>query len=284
MTSRTPKASARLVRSFRKLSNIPGWQRLAEALVGTQTDAAFLVENDGIKFEGRLDSFIDRRVYLFGGYEEQNIKAFLDFVPHERRNIALDVGANIGTHALRFAQYFSRVHAFEPNPDVFRQLQSNAELNQLPLTNHPIGLADSNALLDFHLTEHPNAGLGTFSKDEQYDVPIQVIGKARVVRADDYLTDSLMGRVDAVKIDIQGFEPAALRGMREILRDNRPFIWLEVGASTLSQLGSRELLGELIPFPFTLLQFETNRPFRSARLVVTNDDALSARDYVVAPL
>ena len=284
MASHPPKASARAVRSLRKLSNIPGWQRLAEALAGTESDATFLVENSGIKFEGRLDSFIDRRVYLFGGYEEQNIKAFLDLIPAERRNIALDVGANVGTHALRFAQHFNQVHAFEPNPEVFRQLQRNAHLNRFPLAIHPVGLADCDALLDFHLTEHPNSGLGTFLKDEQYDVPLRVMGKARVVRADDYLESCSIGRIDAVKIDTQGFEPAALRGMRNILRDHRPFVWLEVGISTMNQLGSRELLGDLVPYPFELLQFEVTGLVRATQLVVTHDHDLGTRDYVVAPL
>jgi FkbM family methyltransferase len=196
---------ARLARALRALEIVPGWGRLAARLVPPDPGLEFLVRNGELVFAGNLQSHLDRQLYLFGGYEEPLIRAFVALIPETRRNAILDVGANIGTHAMRFAQVFRQVLAFEPNPAVVRQLKQHLELNALGnVTVHEVGLADRDATLDFHLINRPNSGLGTFSTTQQYDCELMVVGQARVVRADDYLTPLLSGPVDAVKIDVRG--------------------------------------------------------------------------------
>jgi hypothetical protein len=43
--------------------------------------------------------------------------------------------------------------------------------------------------------------------------------------------------VDLIKMDIEGFEPYALRGMRELLERNRPVLFLEFAPVNLEQFG-----------------------------------------------
>lgn len=78
--------------------------------------------------------FIGNEIMHQGWYEERYIRFLERYVfpcidPH---SIALDIGANIGNHSNRFANYFSQVHAFEPNQRVFYLLEANAMLTPPP--------------------------------------------------------------------------------------------------------------------------------------------------------
>ncbi len=102
---------ARIVRALRAFSNIRGWERLSALLVPKAAAGPFRVRNQSGLFAGELSSFIDRSMYLRGGYEENHIRAFLSRVPAERRGLVLDVGANVGTHSLGFSRHLKAVHA-----------------------------------------------------------------------------------------------------------------------------------------------------------------------------
>jgi FkbM family methyltransferase len=280
-----PTFGARAARSLRGLNRLAGWRRLVTRLVGHASDMQFRVRNKGAWFEGNMSSFIDRQVYLFGGYEDGDIDAFLRLVPKERRDTLLDIGSNIGTHALRFSGAFREIHCFEPNPTEFGSLERNVALN--PKANillHRLGLADREAVLDFYLTQRDNSGMGTFSTTDQYDVPLMKMDSARVVKADSYIFPKISGKVDAIKIDTQGFEPEVLRGMPRLLRQHRPIIWFELGAATEKQLGTRSTLKQLIPYAFCLFRFEHRRGLlHSTKLVPLQAESLLPGDYVVVP-
>lgn len=282
-----PSLGARFVRALGFLTRMRGWRRIAQLIAPPDASHDFVICNDGLWYAGTLGSFIEREVYLFGGYESAAIGAFLDLIPAARRRTMLDVGANIGTHALLFAREFATVHAFEPNPAVFADLQRNAALNGAAnLHLHNLGLADRAALLDFHAVPMANAGLGTFSPIEQYDMKLEVIGQARVERGDDYLRDLVAGGVDAVKIDVQGFEPEVLRGLRTILAECRPYIWFEVGEATRRSLGSLDALRAILPFDFRLMRFIERRRglIRRTELIPVSAFPIGTGDYVAIPL
>ena len=137
---------ARVARSLRALAGLKGWQRLVNWLVPVQCAGHFRVENDRRLFEGDLKSFVDRNVYLFGGYEKERIERFLSWVPSARRRTVLDIGANAGTHSLVFAGVFAEVHAFEPNPSLWSQFERNMALNRIVnVTLHRMGLGNEDS-------------------------------------------------------------------------------------------------------------------------------------------
>ena len=107
-----------------------------------------MVDNGGTYFAGDLGVVIDREVYLFGGDERESIDLFLACVRTHRRGVILDVGCNAGTHSLRFAKAFARVHAFDPNPALWEQFKANAALNGADnITLHPLGVGAAEARL-----------------------------------------------------------------------------------------------------------------------------------------
>lgn len=124
----SPSAIARTLRQLRGLCQVPGWRRLVKLLAPPQP-RFFLVSNRGVVFAGSLDSYIDREIYFYGGYESRLISDFVAMIPLDRRRVCLDVGGNVGNHALQFAKSFQTVFTFEPNPAVLPALRHNVSLN-----------------------------------------------------------------------------------------------------------------------------------------------------------
>jgi len=227
-------------------------------------------------------------MYLFGEYERGSIRDFISKIRGDRRGTVLDVGANVGTHSLAFARHFRQVHAFEPNPNLWEHFERNIALNNLRnLQLHKVGLGDGNAELPFYLTDRKNYGLGTFSRIEQYDLPLKEVGRLTVVSGDGYIKSAHIGPIDAIKIDVQGFELEVVRGLADVLEKDRPFVWLEVSADTIATVQSTESLRELFPFQSDLFRFEQHRIggiFHSMRLRPASPGRLDPGDYLIAPL
>jgi FkbM family methyltransferase len=281
-----PLLRARVARALRPLRRFRGWMRVINSVVPESASGEFLVINDGMAFAGNLGSFLDRNVYLFGDHEGREIELFLSLVPPERRGIILDVGANAGTHSLQFARAFEHVHSFEPNPALWPQFERNIALNQLSnVTLHRVGLADRDSQLPFYMIEKPNLGLGTFSNVEQYDMPLIEVGSASAVRGSDYLATHGIGPVHAIKIDVQGFEVEAIRGLIPVLQRDRPYLWFELGSGTRQVLNSRTALERLIPFRHKAWLIDPRRTLLMRRVALAPAPSdLPEGDYILAPV
>jgi FkbM family methyltransferase len=282
-----PFLGARLVRALRALRRVRGWERFSAVLVPWDRAAAFVVQNRSGLFAGDLSSWIDRQMYLVGAYEEDAIRQFISILPSDRRGTVLDVGANVGTHSLAFARHFKKVHAFEPNPQLWQNFQRNLSLNRLTNVQlHKLGLGDAEAELPFYMTSKANYGLGTFAQAEQYDVPLKEIGKLKVVVGDEYLKAAQIGAVDAIKIDVQGFEVEVVRGLARVLETNRPFVWLEVGPDTVTKFESSRSLSGLVSYPCRInrLEHRIRGLFHSTQWVPMSDGWIGPSDYMIVPI
>jgi FkbM family methyltransferase len=145
-----------------------------------------------------------------------------------KAGLAMDIGANIGNHSLWFSSRFSRVLAFEPNPICTRLLEASAMFNgaeNIKILTY--GLSDSNAELVFRLNLAGNLGQSGVTDSlvfrESRSFPVQV----RV--ADEAVTDEMLGGlpVRLVKIDVEGHELPALKGMTGLLAKHRPIVLFE---------------------------------------------------------
>lgn len=276
---------ARLVRAMRGLRAVRGWTRAADALAPRTTRGRFTVAHRGLYFTGDLGVMIDRDVYLNGWYEDDSIDLFLSCAPSNRRGVILDVGCNAGTHSLRFSQVFETVHAFDPNPRLWDQFETNVALNQRSnVVLHHVGLGRAEADAPFYAVDGDNDGLGTFSDSPQYDRPLRRIGTARIVNGADYLAQWGVGRVDAIKIDVQGLEAEVLDGLRSVLARDRPLVWVEAGGGATGAIHTSDQLRAHFPYPITITHL---RGFRGAlthgRRLEAAAGALRPGDYLAAP-
>ena len=272
---------------MRALRRVRGWERLTALIIPREASGRFAVHNPTGYFAGDLSSFIDRRMYLFGENESELIRAFLSFVPSGRRDVILDIGANVGTHSLAFASAFAKVHAFEPNSALWENFETNMRINRLSgVQLHKVGLADRDGEFPFYAIAKQNFGLGTLSDVEQYDLPLRLAGTVNVVHASRYLDAAGIGHVDAVKIDVQGFEPEVIRGLRAVLERDQPVVWFEVGTATRTKFGSADAAKAAFPFAGELFRFEIRRGAlcTTARLAPAPLGDLTTGDYIIAPI
>jgi FkbM family methyltransferase len=140
---------------------------------------------------------------------------------------AVDVGANIGQMTSLLAHAVGPdgvVLAFEPHPDVFSRLASNAEGWRLPsspqhIQLHQMGLSDTAgvATLTTDVFEI-NQGSPTL-EPPPLDRPATDVRSVRVERLDDMLDADT--RVGVMKIDVEGHELQALRGANAVLSSGR---------------------------------------------------------------
>ena len=133
--------------------------------------------------------------------------------------VVLDVGANIGYFTLLFAQQVGphgHVYALEPEPRNFELLQRNIALNGFSnVTAMRRAAWHEPSTLMLYLNEE-NRGDHRAYPSEESRIGVSIDAGP----LDDLLAD-LPRPIDVVKIDIQGAEYNAVRGMRELLTRNR---------------------------------------------------------------
>jgi FkbM family methyltransferase len=165
---------------------------------------------------------IGRKIMIDGVFEKRELLALERLLcarPAPRRT-CLDVGANIGNHALFLAGLFEEVLAFEPNRRTFRLLELNAELRP-NVRVFQLGLSDRAAELPARM-DALNVGGARIVAAGEADTTF------RVVRLDDFLADRPGVHVDFVKMDVEGHEAQALAGAEETLSRHRPMLALEM--------------------------------------------------------
>lgn len=153
-------------------------------------------------------------------YEPDELQIIKKYLPENAR--FCDIGANIGNHSLYVLKYLGAAEAilFEPNPTAIAVLQSNMALN---------GVLDR--------CDMSHLGFGLSDKDQggfSVDAPDRNLGGARLVEGDGDLRvrtgDAMLKDrpVDFIKIDVEGMEIGVLKGLSEVVRTNRPVIFIEV--------------------------------------------------------
>lgn len=208
----------------------------------------------GLRFNLHPGEYIDGDIYVEGIYE-------LYYLRHIARNYGggtlLDVGANIGNHALYLADAFDAVHCFEPDPAIADRLAANAALNAIPLHIHRVGLGAVDAELPFYPTEEGNLGTGSFAPrfgDAVTTLPVR--------NGDTYLAAAAIRDVSFIKIDVEGFELQVIEGLRHTIERDLPTIVLEFDG----ELNDFAVLQGLLPgYHFLELTSDGAAPFTPER-------------------
>jgi FkbM family methyltransferase len=136
-------------------------------------------------------------------------------------NQAIDVGANVGLHSVRFSQKFKEVISFEPTTFNFRCLQNNClSFNNIRLENCGLGAGDETAIISI---PKDNDNCGAFSIVDFKDHPTELIQESIVIKT----LDSFNLAPNLIKIDTQGYEMNVLRGAVKTILRYKPVFLIE---------------------------------------------------------
>ncbi len=203
-------------------------------------DGTVLAElTNGIKLIGRRSQATTRAMMYVNPSKLRSIGQFREFVEFwgllgelyvdryynqayalRAGDIVLDVGAHIGAYTVQAAVAVGpqgRVVAVEPNADNLKCLRENVRLNALQnVTIIPKGVWNTHGTLTLHSDLFSGSHSvfqdveGAVATGTSEDIPVDTV--------DHLLTNvSLLGKVNFIKMDIEGAEIEALAGMSETL-------------------------------------------------------------------
>jgi FkbM family methyltransferase len=152
-------------------------------------------------------------------YQQPTIDKALSHV--KNFHCAIDVGANVGLHTVRFAQKFKNVYSFEPVKSNFNCLQKNTKSLQNVIC-YKNGVGEIKQSLDIKIPpDANNCGAYSFVDFEEFDNTISESVEVVTI-------DSFNLHPDLIKIDTQGFEKQVLLGALNTLKNSNPVIITEV--------------------------------------------------------
>jgi len=185
---------------------------------------------DGVVFELDLRQALHRAVYL-NLFSLELRRAVLPLLRPD--DLFVDVGANFGFWALPAARRGCRVIAVEPVPGTRALLAANAAANELAARVEIVAqaLSDSDELLTIAVpggesgqaSAHPDRGVDAAT----FSVPATTL-------------DALLGdrSVRFLKIDVEGHEPAVLRGAGRALAGGQiEYVLIELAGAVMSRSG-----------------------------------------------
>ena len=170
-------------------------------------------------------------IFFFGEYERPLSKAVSAII--EPGDVCLDVGANFGWYTTLLSTIVGsggQVHAFEPVPPTFAELQKNVgmlgDASNVTLNNLALGDASKEVSIGFLQSE--GSGFASIATSRSDSMRFE----CRMVSISEYVADHLDGReVTFLKADIEGSEMMMFLGAERLFQQKRlPILLVEMAA------------------------------------------------------
>jgi len=199
-----------------------------------------IITRKGITYQVDLSEGIELSLFLFGGFQSYIIEN--SFISLARDAVVLDIGANVGSMALQFAQKVPNgcVYAYEATGYAFRKFLKNLELN--PVLSKRIvpinkivsdGSGDGRDMLTFASWKVD----GRAARMHSLHGGTLMEAVSETVSIDEFCLSKRIDRVDLLKIDTDGHEFTILKGARETIKRYKPGIIFEIGGYVMNEHG-----------------------------------------------
>lgn len=175
--------------------------------------------------------YIGRKVFRKGHFERPAVRRLRGLLEAEGIDLSgrvlLELGGNIGTQTIYWAreQLFSRIVTVEADPRNIRTLRRNLLQNDLEdlVTLVPVAAGEAEGRITFF--QNPDnhgksSALQSSSRDRQIEVPVRPVSS--ILRDLDIPPEA----IGLVWMDIEGYEPVAIRSMIPLLALGVP-VYLE---------------------------------------------------------
>lgn len=186
---------------------------------------------NGAVFLLNYRNVVDRQIAFYGDFEADQRRYLFSHIGDSGCDLFLDVGANMGLYSILAARgsLAGRIVAFEPDERARVQMAANLLMNGLLSKVEIVAKAVSKETGSIEFLLSPNTVTGQ-SKVGGGAGAIQI----ETVHLDDFL-DAVGLRV-FIKMDIEGHELEAIKGMERILTANKVFLQVECFAANTPSL------------------------------------------------
>lgn len=248
---------------------------LAAAFLDQSSPQLAEVNLESLDFKSIKNDAITNMILKERSYESHIVE--IAKILLSKNDNAIDLGSNIGVHAIRFASIVpgGTVYAFEPNGILFNLLQYNVSLNQIRNVNsYKFAVSNKESIEKIAISSfsgsNTNTGSMALTKSE--------LGEMVIALPLDKLE---FPKITLIKMDIQGSEELALDGMKQLINRDRPFFLFEVEELHLlkQNSSSEKLIQKFFDLKYSLLRIETNYP--CDHIAIPNECFSKISKYIV---
>ena len=160
-------------------------------------------------------------------YERRLLDAIKEFLQLKEISLAdktvLDIGSNVGNHAIYFSKFSKKIICFEPEELNFKILKINTSFNKNKFECKNFGLSDENKEFLLYLNTF-NSGNNSINEVKIKGDEVLAPQKIKVYRLDDL---ELTEEIGLIKIDVEGLETNVIKGGIKTILKNKPVILFE---------------------------------------------------------
>ncbi len=178
------------------------------------------------------NDWIDNRILICRPFEREQLKFARECFANEGLTVFFDAGANIGLYSVVLGTTIPKltsIHAFEPVPQTHSRLVTNLDLNGLSskATAYNYGLGARTETLDIVFNAN-SSGTSTLddvekSNPKRHFTTTQTV---KICKFDSQFEKN--GQRAFFKLDIEGHEGEALKGMEKYLANNNCVLQIEL--------------------------------------------------------
>ena len=165
-------------------------------------------------------------------WDNKNVEKIIYFIKKYNGSF-VDCGCNFGAYSIPIAREFGdqNIYAFDASKKAIHNLKQNINLNKIKNINYfNIGIGDKNteAYFDENIDNLKNDGSFRFTQNSNNE-------KINIYKLDDVFKSEKISLKEniIVKIDLEGFDFLALKGLSETIQKSKLIIFIEISKMLL---------------------------------------------------
>ena len=183
------------------------------------------------EFKGDSKHIFFWRIVNKGGFEPNFFKMLDRCLTKD--SVYCDIGAWIGPTAIYASRLCKTVHAFEPDGIAYNYLLKNIENNGIDnIITHNVAIATENGFIK--MASHggkPGDSMSSMVNIDRYKKSF----RAKAIKWKTFLEIHDPGRIDFIKMDIEGGEFEIIPSMKRYLQKNKPMLHLSLHPAYLPE-------------------------------------------------
>ena len=188
------------------------------------------VTREGINYNLDISHVVEH--YIYFGISDSDYSTLIDSIQNAK--VILDIGANICSKSMLFSTLnpSARILSFEPHPVTYKKALANLKLNHFEnIELHNLGLGDKKEVVKLFEVNQHNPGMNRILNHDTEFPYIEI----EVDLLETVMLQNAVDKIDFVKIDVEGYEYAVLKGGEEIIKLSKPIIFLELDDKNLKE-------------------------------------------------